>query len=41
MPFASITRQHLAGAELGADLEAIDVLADGRIVALSNGYVRF
>jgi hypothetical protein len=36
MPLASVTRQHLAGDELGVDLEAIDVLADGRIVALSE-----
>jgi hypothetical protein len=36
MPLASVTCQHLAGDELGVDLEAIDVLADGRIVALSE-----
>jgi hypothetical protein len=36
MPLASVTRQDLTGGELGVDLEAIDVLADGRIVALSE-----
>lgn len=36
MPLASVTRHRLTGDELGVDLEAIDVLADGRIVALSE-----
>ena len=36
MPANSVTRHHLTGNELGVDLEAIDVLADGRIVALSE-----
>lgn len=36
LPPDSVTRHCLSGGELGVDLEAIDVLADGRIVALSE-----